>query len=114
MGKYCYTKAAVKIESIFIGSKISLQVKLYEAVIEPTAAGMRRLLSRPAACPRVLEHRGNERLCVANPVNLSGDNSDGGSLVDDAEDNDVLTLPEEDLSSPHKPTVRKVKRVVKK
>lgn len=33
-GKYCHTNSAVKIESIFIGSKISLQVKLWEAEIE--------------------------------------------------------------------------------
>jgi hypothetical protein len=36
IGKYCYTNATIKIESIFIGgSKISLQVMLYEAIVEP-------------------------------------------------------------------------------
>ena len=60
MGKYCYTNAAIKIESIFIGSRISLQVKLYEAVVEPTATGMRRLLARPKTHQsKVLEHNKN-------------------------------------------------------
>ena len=49
MGKYCYTNSAVKIESIFIGNKISLQVKLYEAVVEPMQVGGKRLLTRPQA-----------------------------------------------------------------
>ena len=34
LGKHCYTEAAIKIESIFIGQSISLQVKLYEAHID--------------------------------------------------------------------------------
>jgi hypothetical protein len=49
MGKYCYTNSAVKIESIFVGNKISLQVKLYEAVVEPMQTGGKRLLPRPQA-----------------------------------------------------------------
>ena len=44
MGKHCYVKSAVKIESIFIGSRISLQIKLYEAMVEPSKSGMKRLL----------------------------------------------------------------------
>lgn len=51
MSKYCYANAAVKIESIFISGtgKISLQIKLYEAVVEPSQTGMKRLLARPKA-----------------------------------------------------------------
>ena len=53
MGKYCYTNSAVKIESIFVGNKISLQVKLYEAVVEPMQTGGKRLLTRPQSNPTV-------------------------------------------------------------
>ena len=35
LNKYCFVKAAIKIESIFIGQKPSLQIKIYEAVVEP-------------------------------------------------------------------------------
>ncbi|XP_022791042.1 uncharacterized protein LOC111330448 [Stylophora pistillata] len=55
MGKYCHAKCAIKIESIFIGARISLQVKLYEAVVEPAKTGMKRLLPRPNAESVVLE-----------------------------------------------------------
>ena len=47
IGKYCYVNAAIKIESIFIGARICLQVKVYEAVIELAQSGMKRLLARP-------------------------------------------------------------------
>jgi hypothetical protein len=53
VGKYCYVRGAVKIESIFIGNQISLQIKLYEAYVHVVEMGTRRLLSRPAADQRV-------------------------------------------------------------
>ena len=48
MNKQCYVKAAIKIEGIFIGSKVSLQVKLHEAEVELRESGVKRLL-RPSA-----------------------------------------------------------------
>ena len=48
LGQQCFVRAAVKIESIFLGSgKFTLQVKLYEAQIEVRESAMRSLLSRP-------------------------------------------------------------------
>ena len=49
MGKYCYTRAAIKIESIFVGAKIVLQIKLYEAAVQVAQSGPKRLLARPTA-----------------------------------------------------------------
>lgn len=43
-GKFCYVRAAIKIESIFIGTKCSLQIKLWEAQVDLLDNGMRRLL----------------------------------------------------------------------
>jgi len=58
LGKYCYTTSVVKIESIFIGNKISLQVKLYESEVEPIQSGMKRLITpRPAAVQAVSEQK---------------------------------------------------------
>jgi hypothetical protein len=45
MNKYCFIKAAVKFESVFIGNKISLQIKLYEALIEPIDTERKTLLT---------------------------------------------------------------------
>jgi hypothetical protein len=49
LGKHCYVKAAIKIESIFIGNKISIQIKLYECQVTPIDMGFKRLLPRPTA-----------------------------------------------------------------
>jgi hypothetical protein len=112
MGKYCFTQAAIKIESIFIGSRISLQVKLYEAVVEPATSGMKRLLGRPKAHSKVLEH--NASYSATPP--LSGDNDDDddddGSIGEDSDPEPVSESKEEPVVT--KKTVRKVRRVVKK
>lgn len=110
MGKYCYATTAIKIESIFIGAKISLQIKLYEAVVEPMQQGMKRLLvQRPVSESKVLEHKFNAGSSSAPPLQ---DDDDAGSLVGDDEG---LTLPDEDVEKVHSPKVvaRKVKKVVK-
>jgi hypothetical protein len=44
LNKQCYVKAAIKIEGIFIGSKVSLQVKLHEAEVKLKDSGVKRLL----------------------------------------------------------------------
>jgi hypothetical protein len=109
MGKYCYTNAAIKIESIFIGSRISLQVKLYEAVVEPTSSGMRRLLSRPKVQSKVLEHMQNGDEGPPS-MNMIPDDDVGSLIGSDNEDGEENTA-----KSPVKPVTRKVvKKVVKK
>ena len=53
-GHYCKVVGAVKVESIYVGSKISLIVKLKEAEAQLCNQGQRRLLpSRPASLKRV-------------------------------------------------------------
>ena len=44
LGKQCYVKFALKIESVFFGSKISLQVKLQEVLFRPKETILRSLL----------------------------------------------------------------------
>ena len=44
-GKYCYITAVIKIESIFIGNKISMQIKLYECQVKPMEMGIKPLLA---------------------------------------------------------------------
>jgi hypothetical protein len=110
MNKYCYTKAAIKVESIFIGSKISLQVKLYEAVIEPTSNGMRRLLDppRPITQSKVIMHDA----ASSNPLTITdsvGGDDDTNSIF--GSDNDV---PEDDLTKSQPQEKPPQKRIVKK
>jgi hypothetical protein len=93
IGKYCYVNAAIKIESIFIGARICLQVKVYEAVVEVAQTGMKRLLARPVVMKSKLLNEG-----VANHTPISQvatqsftttQNDDTGSLNGDEEDDDV-------------------------
>ena len=107
MGKYCYTNAAIKIESIFIGSRISLQVKLYEAVVEPTSSGMRRLLARPQAQSKVIEHNKNMN---SNPFNNDNDNDNDN----DNEETGSLIGSDNEESPPKLVKKRIVKKVLKK
>ena len=103
--KYCTVKSAVKIESIFIGNKISLQVKIFEAEVKLMQSGIRRLM-RPKANPRVLA----TTPAVNNPLNEENENED-----DDSGDIPVESEEEKEAEvKPKKVVKRKVRRVVRK
>lgn len=104
MGKHCYATGAVKLESIFIGSRISLQIKLYEGVVEPVGKGMKRLL-RPQASSKVLASKtGQDSVSDMMGSSIQDDDDDEGSLNGDVE---------EEVVEP--PVVKKtIKKVVRK
>ena len=102
MNKQCWVKAAIKIEGIFIGSKVSLQVKLHEAEIKLKDSGVKRLLrqvqpTEPAKVEEVVEQV--ESLTV---------DDDTGSLKSDDEEETEKKDPE-----PVVPT-KTVRRIGKK
>ena len=112
LGKYCFTKSAVKIESIFIGNKISIQVKLYECEVKLMETGMKRLMKRPNAQKRVLT------MDTSRPLEKVNVDSDVGSVKDSDSDSEVV---EDDVSvsnnkknSNKKPLKRRVKKVIRK
>lgn len=100
MGKYCFCKAAVKIESIFIGNKISLQVKLWEADVSLLEKGMKRLLrSTPKRAPLPI-------ITEEVPSNkYDSFDDDVGSLVDSEEEQEVIQPVS--VSPERKPATRK-------
>lgn len=108
LGKYCHTKCAVKIESIFIGNKISLQVKLYECEVQLMETGMKRLLRRPTAQKRVLIGKSNTPLQDSDDEKPNSDN-EGSIKGSDAGSDD-----EEETPKPVKKPVRRVRKVVRK
>lgn len=83
LGKYCYVNAAIKIESIFLGNKISFQVKLYEAKVRLMDGGMKPLMARPKNSGRMLT---SDSVPHASATEVKADDSDvgdddgGGSL----------------------------------
>lgn len=104
MGKHCRVQGAIKFESIFIGSKISIQVKLHEAVVEMVQQGNRRLLSRPAMKSQVLSISNSDNSNPNNLINEADDSdSDCGSIADDS-----------DKEEPKKVVKKTVRKVVKK
>jgi hypothetical protein len=107
LGKFGHATTAVKFESIFIGNKISLQIKLHECIYTPMQTGMKRLLARPKANNRVLTSH------TINKAPIGGDdgddNSNEGSDLGSDDDN------EKPKKAPvKKKVVRRVKRVAKK
>ena len=111
LGKYCYAKCAVKIESIFIGNRISLQVKLYECEVKLMETGMKQLLRRPKAQQRVLTSNTSKPLEEKSETPADGFASDGS--VNDS-DSDVDTTEKKEALQPKKVVKRKVKKVVRK
>jgi hypothetical protein len=110
LGKYCYATSAVKIESIFIGNKISLQVKLYESEVRLMDTGMKRMMKkRPVGDNKVIEVSGSLPL-----QDESKDASDSDASLNDSEsDGEVAPKKPVKKQLPKKVT-RRVKKVVRK
>lgn len=119
IGKYCYTKAVIKVESIFLGSKISLQVKLYEAEVNLINSGVKKLLRRPAVNTTVKVTSSN----VTNPLNDCDDyppltkncgDDDTGSLKNDDGDDDVIKSDDENKDPEPSKEAPKKKKILRK
>lgn len=116
LGKHCYATAAIKIESIFIGNKISLQVKLYECAVRRIEMGSKRLLSRPSES---LEHDSSVSVhnpTKNNPLPFGGggdDDDDAGSLGGDDLELEEAPLEDTIKTLPKKVIKKVVKKVVK-
>lgn len=70
MGKRCYVRGAIKIESIFIGTKISLQLKLFEAQVKVIDQAFKSLLN-----PNIVIHREEKKLETTNPSTEEEENT---------------------------------------
>lgn len=109
LGKYCKTVTAIKVESIYVSSKISLQLKIYEAEVKFLEGGKKRLLERPNAQTRVLTKKTSPMLEKKKEEEEDNDEgSDTGSLVGEEEEE------EEEEKKPVKKVVKRVVRKVKK
>ena len=114
---HCFVVPAIRIESIFIGNKISLQVKLYEAVVRTLDRGKKSLL-RPNAKKNVVHTNSvenalggddKEEQLKESEDESSEEESDDGSL-EDSDNSDVKPKS----PSPIKKKVVKRKIVKKK
>lgn len=114
IGKYCYVNAAIKIESIFIGNKISFQVKLYEATVETMDTGMKPLMARrPKASNRLMTGDGtnmNDMAMEDDDFEPAPVSSSAPARTGSIENSDV----EEDEETKPAPVPTPAKAVVKK
>lgn len=128
LNKRCWATAAIKVESIFIGAKISLQIKLYEASVKVIDSEQKRLL-RPSFVSHVEEKESlnndavvvnvpsnNPYVLPAQTSNTNGDNNDnddGSVKGSDDDDDDVPSKPA--TPPPQQPSVKSTgRRVVRK
>lgn len=111
MEKHCYATACIKFESIFIGNKISMQIKLIECGIKPIDSGRKHLLPRPVPTSSVVEVKTSTQSSALlsdnedenlNDVSLNQDEDDAGSLKNEP----IVEQP--------KKVIKKVVKVVKK
>lgn len=111
--KYCHTRSVIKIESIFLGNKISLQVKLYEAEVELSDNGVKRLLPRSSR-PKVEQYVSIE---TSNEVSNTFDEDIDDNIDDDIPDTSSIKSNDSELEEPVKPLPKKkviTKKVVAK
>lgn len=108
MNRYGFVKGAIKFESIFIGNKISLQLKLYEAVVKPMEMERKTLL-RANVVRRNIETGSSDIFDVLESETVGGSTTtpssttkappkDDGSLneEDDEDEEDEEESSEED------------------
>ena len=107
LGRYCFSRSAIKFESIFIGNKISLQIKLYESGVKLMQKNMKRLLARPKANPRV---QNENPLAVKH--SQDSDDDDDDPIKDDSDGEEATATPAvvEKAAAPKKRMVKKVVR----
>ena len=98
--KYMHCVCGLKIESIFIGNKISLQIKVYECMYKLIETGMKRLLARPIRQPTVsFDDEQNE---IENEFNqdTDDDENDNGSIQEEEEEEEEEQEEEEPQPEP--------------
>jgi len=112
MNKQCFVKAAIKIEGIFIGGKVSLQVKLHEAEIKLKESGVKRLLRAPAPVVEKEYEVVVEKLDASSALeslNLDNNSDDEtGSLRGDDEQELPVSPPKTEEQPETKKTVRRI------
>jgi hypothetical protein len=112
MGKRCYVRGAIKIESIFIGTKISLQLKLFEAQVKVIDRAFKSLLNPNVVINRdekktdtpllAAEEDTEPNAAFTSPEPTSGF-TETGSLKDEEESSDESSDEEEEEVAPTPP-----------
>lgn len=94
LGKRCYATAAIKFEGVFIGSRISLQIKVYEAKIKLIDSAPKRFLQTMSSSEVVYDEKSSAPSSSSLSEQKSDDdNDDSGSVKGDDDDDDKPSVP---------------------
>lgn len=111
LGKRCYATAAIKFEGVFIGSRISLQIKVYEAKIKLIDSAPRRFLQTMSVSSEVVYEEKSSMPSSSSsslPDQKSDDDDDSGSVKgDDDDDDDKPSAPVVQQPPPQVKTTRR-------
>ncbi len=117
MNKMCDVNAAIKFESVFVGNKISLQIKLYEGEVHlrESGGGSRRLLTTKPRIVKAVKPVVNEE--KETDVESSSEEDEKTEKKDDIQlsDSDESESEEESpvpvkVAEPKKRVIRRVKK----
>lgn len=122
LGRACAVEAVIKIESIFVGAKIALQIKLYEARVKLFDSGMKRLLTqRPPAESQVEESEEVNPIAKKDDDDEEEEDEAGGDEEEANEDDDeeeaeipISDNEEEEAEPPPKLKVKAESKPTKK
>lgn len=95
VNKFCYATAAVRIESIYVGAKVSPQVKLHECLTRLANTRNRRLL-RPTVDNSVRQVSAD---AISSALGASAEGVEGGEEEEEEDDDDDGTGSLSDASS---------------
>ena len=111
--KHCYAKAVIKFESIFIGNKISLQIKLYDCGVKMIDSGRKKLLPRPvpsaSSSNAPLISRSSH-----NPLSYDDDEDDDGGADDTFDIDDAGSLKDEETKVKKEEAAPAVENIIEK
>jgi hypothetical protein len=110
LGKRCYATAAIKFEGIFIGSKISLQVKVYEAKVKIIDSAPKRFLQAMPSSSVVVYDEKTQESSSFSVSQSKNDDDDSGSLNGDDSDDDKPTPTPVPVQAPKAPARRTINR----
>jgi hypothetical protein len=113
--KHCYAKAVIKFESIFIGNKISLQIKLYDCGVKMIDSGRKKLLPRPTGSSISVNVAVNNNPLDDDDDEIFDINDDAGSLTEEpappAAAPVIQEAPkDEEVAKPKKKIVKVIKK----
>ncbi len=105
IGKRCDVRAAVKIDNIYVGRDVRIQIKLLEASIEERQVGGQKLLPRPSAA-RMLASTSTDTTAALMAAD-DDDDDDAGSLASSGDE-------EEEVKAKPKPKAKPKRKIVKR